>query len=181
MRDYLEVSRQPLGDRPAGEIARVLAGLWERRKAREETLGSFVADNSSLDFVAYALYYRCQDQPAVRTLLQESVKRLQDYHGCVVLPFAGIPYVADGVRPASQGSQSRYQNILEELYARHGGATPIHSLPLNCATAQARMQWALAHIAEERGRATEGKERLRKASELDPKSEYYRLRLADWR
>jgi hypothetical protein len=146
MRDYLEVSRQPLGDRPAGEIARVLADLWERRKAREEALGSFVADNSSLDFVAYTLYYRCQDQPAVRALQKESVERLQDYHGCVVLPFAGIPYVADGVRPASQGSQSRYQNILEKLYARHGGATPIHALPLNCATAQARLQWALGTI-----------------------------------
>lgn len=143
MRDYLEVCRQPLHDRPAGEIARVLADLWERRKAREETLRSFVADNSSLDFVAYALYYRCQDQPAVRNLLKESVERLQDYNGCVVLPFAGIPYVADGVRPASQGSQLRYQDILEKLYARHGGATPTHSLPLDCATPDARLQWAL--------------------------------------
>jgi thiol-disulfide isomerase/thioredoxin len=34
---------------------------------------------------------------------------------------------------------------------------------------------------KERGRATEGKERLGKASALDPKSEYYRSLLSDWR
>lgn len=126
--------------------ARVLAGLWERRKAREEALGSFVADNSSLDFAAYALYYLCRNRPEVRALLSGSVERLRDYHGCVVLPFAGIPYVADGVRPASQGSQSRYQSFLEELYARHGGDAPIHSLPLDCATPDARLNWALGAL-----------------------------------
>lgn len=147
MRDYLEACRQPLHGRPAGEIARILADLWEGRKAREAASRSFVADNSSLDFLAYARYYRCQDQPAVRALLKESVERLRDYHGCVVLPFAGIPYIADGVRPPSQGSQFRYQNILEELYARHGGATPIHSLPLNCTTPDARLDWAIIRLS----------------------------------
>lgn len=144
MRDYLESSGQRLHERPVGEIARVLSRLWERRKAREDALVSFVADNSSLDFVAYALYYECQDQPAVKPLLDEASQRLRAYDVCLVLPFGGIPYTADGIRPSDQASQSRYQMILEDLYDREIGAALVHVLPLRCAIREERLDWAMS-------------------------------------
>lgn len=81
------------------------------------------------------------------------------------------------------GSQA-YWRLVE--FSRQHGVLDAEAL---AAMAEAEKRFPKQHYPyfqaalwlKERGRAAEGKERLRKASELDPKSEYYRSLLAGWR
>ena len=150
MRDYMVFTDQPLAGRSAAEIASVLAALWDLRVSRESTLSAFVADNSSLDFIAYVLFYRCQHQAAVQPLLKEAWARVRTYDACFILPFGAIPYVYDGIRPRRQESQRNYQRILERLYRKQRKATTAHRLPLNCRTEEERLQWAISALPEVR-------------------------------
>lgn len=146
MRDYLTNAPKPIRYCPKTEIARLLRTMWKRRIARESALRAFVADNSSVDFIAYALYYGCQDRPMMRRLLKEAWERVRTYDVCFVLPFGAIPYVDDGVRPPIQSSQRRYQRILESLYKRCGQAVPAHYLPAHPRTPKDGLLWALGRL-----------------------------------
>ena len=64
MRAHLERSGRPLAGLPSDEVERILVALWRERAASERELAGFVADNSSLDFAAYAVYYDCLAEPA---------------------------------------------------------------------------------------------------------------------
>lgn len=152
MREYLGSTDRPLAGRPVSEIAAVLAGLWRLRVSRESTLPAFVADNSSLDFIAYVFFYRCQGHAAVRPLLKEAWARAKTYDACLILPFGAISYVDDGVRPRRQAGQRRYQSILERLYARRGNAVPVHRLPRDLRAAKERLQWAVSAVLSRCGR-----------------------------
>lgn len=146
MRDYLLSVPKPIRYRPKTEIARILRTMWEKRIERESTLPAFVADNSSVDFIAYALYYGCQDRPMIRCLLIEAWERVRTYDVFFVLPFGAIPYVDDGIRPPIQSSQRRYQRILESLYKRCGQAVPAHYLPSHPRTPKDGLQWAMKRL-----------------------------------
>jgi len=150
MRDYMVFTDQPLADRSTSEIAVVLAALWDARVSRESVLPAFVADNSSLDFIAYVLFYRCQHQAAVQPLLKEAWDRVRMYDACFILPFGAIPYVNDGIRPRRQESQRNYQRILERLYRKQRKATTVHRLPLDCRVEEERLQWAISALSEVR-------------------------------
>lgn len=146
MRDYMVFTDQPLADQSTAEIAVVLAALWDLRVSRESALPAFVADNSSLDFIAYVLFYRCQHQAAVQPLLKEAWARVRTYDACFILPFGAIPYVNDGIRPRRQESQRNYQRILERLYRKQRNATPVHRLPLNVHAQEERLRWAISAL-----------------------------------
>jgi len=149
MRDYMVFTDQPLAGRTTAEIAVVLAALWDLRVSRESALPAFVADNSSLDFIAYVLFYRCQHQAAVQPLLTEAWARVSTYDACFILPFGAIPYVNDGIRPRRQESQRNYQRILERLYRKQRNATVIHRLPLNFRAQEERLRWAISALPGE--------------------------------
>ncbi|MEK7388581.1 MAG: thioredoxin family protein [Elusimicrobiota bacterium] len=90
-----------------------------------------------------------------------------------------------GALPARYPESSQAYWRLVEFSRLHGGLE-VEAL---AAMAEAEKRFPKQHYPhfqaalwlKERGRAAQGKERLRKASELDPKSEYYRSLLTDWR
>lgn len=157
MRGYLLSAPKPIRDCPKSEIACILGTMWEKRIERESNLAAFVADNSSVDFIAYALYYGCEDRPMIRRLLKEAWEQVRTYDVCFVLPFGAIPYVDDGIRPPTPSSQCRYQRILESLYKRCEQAVSAHYLPSHPRTPKDGLRWAMERLEVEPA----GRSRLR--------------------
>src|SRR5260370_8178426 len=128
MREYLESSRANLSELPPAQVGSLLMRLWGERKQREANAPGFIADNCSLDFAAYALYYGCLDSENASVLLSETVEHIGSYDAIFVLPWGVLPYNHDGIRPPNQYLQLRYQLIVEGLLQRY---TPskVHYIP----------------------------------------------------
>ena len=146
MRDYLENGGIDLITLPTVEVGQILMKLWKTRLEKEQQNPAFIADNSSLDFAAYALYYGCLDEENAHTLLEETCAHLATYDAILVLPWGAIPYVVDGVRPANRYLQLRYQLILESLLHRHADREKIYFLPKHIVQLNDRLQWGTSVI-----------------------------------
>ncbi len=150
MRAHLERCGRPLSALAAGEVGRVVEGLWEERRRSEARLTSFVADNCSLDFAAYALHHGATDEVRVARLLEETRLACAGYHAVLLLPWGAIPYQRDGIRADAPLAELRYQLVLESLLARHADPRRVHRLPVACSSREARLAWAVERIAEVR-------------------------------
>jgi uroporphyrinogen-III synthase/nicotinamide riboside kinase len=146
MRDYLENGGIDLTTLPAAEVGQILKKLWRTRIEKEQQNPAFIADNSSLDFAAYALYYGCLDEENARTLLEETCAHIATYDAILVLPWGAIPYVVDGVRPANCYLQLRYQLLVEGLLHHHADRGKIHFLPKHIVQLNNRLQWGTSVI-----------------------------------
>jgi len=149
MREYLEQTRCPLAGLASEEIARILLEMWRSRAAKERSTPSFVADNTCLDFTAYALYYGCLGDPtptsdALPALLREPLEHLTRYDAIFLLPWGVLPYVRDGVRSSDPYLQLRYHLIIEGLLRRYADPRQVHSLPESCTEPGARRAWVLS-------------------------------------
>ena len=152
MRAHLERTGQPLTGLPPGDAAQILHQLWRERAACEDATPSFVADNSCLDFAAYAVFYDCLAEPAPGdpdepVLLREPRARLAAYDAIIVLPCGVLPYVRDGVRPASRSAQLRHHLIIDGMLRRWADPRKVHHLPDACVTLPDRVAWVRALIA----------------------------------
>ena len=152
MRAHLERTGRPLTGLPRGEVARVLHQLWRERAARERATPSFIADNSCLDFAAYAVFYDCLAEPAPGEpdepeLLREPRAHLASYDAIVVLPCGVLPYVRDGVRPQGRSAQLRHHLIIDGMLRRWADPRKLHHLPETCVTLADRVAWARAVVA----------------------------------
>src|SRR5579859_368368 len=148
MREYLETSRTDLREQPPSQVADVLVRLWRERQQRESNTLSFVADNCSLDFTAYALYYGCVDSGNASIFLSEMVKQVAQYDAIFVLPWGVLPYSHDGVRAPNQYLQFRYQLIIEGLLKRHVDPAKVHYMPETVVDLAERCQWVTAKLEQ---------------------------------
>lgn len=154
MRAYLERTRVRLSELPSPEVAAVLMDLWRKRQESETNHETFVADNCSLDFVAYALHYGCLTDKMASILLPEVLKMTACYDAVFVLPWGVLPYVADGVRSPHHHRQLGYQIIIEGLLRRYMEPARVHYLPEGINELSARSRWACSLL--DRKRATAG-------------------------
>ena len=150
MRAQIEKLGRPLAGLPVDEIAQILKALWQDRAARERELPGFVADNSCLDFAAYAVYYDClaeadgADEPE---LLREPRAHLARYDAIIVLPCGSLPYVSDGVRPDGRWAQLRHHLIIDGMLRRYADPAKVHYLPAACVDLAERRAWVRAALA----------------------------------
>src|SRR5260370_17099228 len=86
MREYLESSRANLSELPPAQVGSLLMRLWGERKQREANAPGFIADNCSLDFAAYALYYGCLDSQNPSLLFSTPLEHIRTYHPIFLLP-----------------------------------------------------------------------------------------------
>jgi uroporphyrin-III C-methyltransferase len=148
MREHLESIRTDLSEQPPAQVADVLIRLWRERQEREAKTLSFVADNCSLDFAAYALYYGCVDAQNASILLSETAKQVAQYDAIFVLPWGVLPYSHDGIRASNQYLQFRYQLIIEGLLRRHVDPARVHYIPETVVDLAERCQWATAKLEQ---------------------------------
>jgi uroporphyrinogen III methyltransferase/synthase len=141
MRDYLEATGVNLASLPASETAAILMQLWKERAEKEQRDSAFIADNCPLDFAAYALYYGCLNGENSDVFLSKTLEYLAKYDAIFVLPWGILPYAEDGIRPASQHLQLRYQLILEGLLRKHVDPQRLHFLPENITDLEDRSRW----------------------------------------
>lgn len=149
MRDYLESAPANLMELPVAEVGAVLAQLWKEREQKESLTSAFVADNCPLDFAAYAMYYGCLDAQNISIFLAETLSYIARYDAIVLLPWGGLPYVADGIRPADQHLQLRYQFILEGLLRRYVDPQKLHFLPESIMHLDDRRSWVLSMVSRD--------------------------------
>jgi len=147
MRAFLRSSRTDLTQLPPSELQETLLGLWHQRRRNEDALPAFVADNSAIDFAAYALYYGCLSASNREVLLTEAAKYLRRYDAIFLLPWGVMPYEQDGVRAPNQDLQLRYQLLLEALLHRYADPETLHVVPETLATPHERMQWVSAKLS----------------------------------
>ncbi len=148
MREYLETSRIDLREQPPSHVADILVRLWRERQQREANTLSFIADNCSLDFAAYALYYGCVDSGNASIFLSEMVKQVAQYDAIFVLPWGVLPYSHDGVRAPNQYLQFRYQLIIEGLLKRYVDPAKVHYMPETVVDLAERRQWVAAKLEQ---------------------------------
>jgi uroporphyrin-III C-methyltransferase len=142
MRDYLESTGAKLADMPAPQVSSVLTQLWKKREEKELQTNAFIADNCPLDFAAYALYYGCLNDENSGVFLSKTLDFISKYDAICVLPWGILPYTEDGVRPASQHLQLRYQLILEGLLRKYVSPQKLHFLPEGITDLTDRCRWA---------------------------------------
>lgn len=146
MRAFLERTRLDLTSLPAPEREAILLQMWADRRHRESSTPSFIADNSPLDFAAYALYYGHLSDCGLDTLLAEARTFLAHYTTVLILPWGALPYQQDGIRASSPHLQMRYQVLIEGLLLRHLPHERLHFLPTHLLRLEDRLRWAKSHL-----------------------------------
>jgi uroporphyrinogen III methyltransferase/synthase len=157
MRAYLERTGARLADLLPREVEQVLLELWHERAAREQNTVAFVADNCALDFIAYALHYRCLTDELASTLLPQVLKLSADYDAIFVLPWGVLPYVDDGVRNRNRQDQFSYQLNIEGLLRRYMQPGKLHFVPEHLTGLAARRQWVLSILQRQDNAGSDGK------------------------
>ena len=142
MRAWLRQNHVRLSELPRSETAALLLELWRERARRERTDVAFVADNCSLDFIAYALHYGCLTEELASLLLPEASTFASRYDAVFVLPWGVLPYVDDGIRAPSHHAQLGYQLIIEGLCRRYVDPSRLHLLPEGLTDVASRCEWA---------------------------------------
>ncbi|HET6843735.1 MAG TPA: uroporphyrinogen-III C-methyltransferase [Candidatus Angelobacter sp.] len=150
MRAWLRQGHARLSELPRSEAAALLLKLWQERAQRERTDAAFVADNCSLDFIAYALHYGCLTEELAAFLLPEAQAFASRYDAVFVLPWGILPYVDDGIRTPSHHAQLGYQLIIEGLCRRYMDPSRLHYLPDGLTDIDSRCQWACSILDHKR-------------------------------
>lgn len=135
-----------VGALPCPERRRVLEELFAERIDRERVLESFVADNTSLDFTAYALHHGIYDDlfdAGEALLLSQPARTIGTYDAVFLLPHGALPYVRDGVRSDSPVAELRYQHLLESVLRRSFASHRLYALPTDCTDLADRVRYAI--------------------------------------
>ncbi len=139
MRRHL-VSEGSLAARTRGEVGEIVVRLRAERERLEAELDSFVADNLTLDFDAYALHHGAAGYGASPS----SAPRAGDYDAIFLLPWGAIPYRRDGVRPDDPSSAFRHHLLIEALLRRSGANGSACEPPPDRVSVRDRVEWAVA-------------------------------------
>ncbi len=142
MRDFLVRTRVDLTALAPAEVETILSQLWQERAAKERNTPAFVADNSPLDFAAYASFYACGSD----AWINDALAHVACYDLLVVLPSGVLPYVRDGVRPDDPRSQLYFQALLEELVQGHILARKLYFMPPSVVQIEDRVDWLRSRL-----------------------------------
>ncbi|MEM6671581.1 MAG: uroporphyrinogen-III C-methyltransferase [Planctomycetota bacterium] len=150
-RDYLTSRQEGANGRGFESLSKaerrtVLESLFARRVERERALESFVADNTSLDFTAYALHHGIyDDRPSSdgAPLLTRPSHHVASYDAVFVLPHGALPYVRDGVRSDRPLVELRYQHLVESVLQRSFASHRTHAVPRDCTELVDRVAFAI--------------------------------------
>lgn len=142
MREYLErtgVNLHSLGHEGLRDLVRT---LWDERREAEAAHPAFVADRSSYDFAAFWLFYRFAERDEVTDQFFAETLAPGRYDAVFLLPWGGIPLVADGVRNTNPWAQLHFQLVLEGVLQRWGEGV----LRLDAAGLEDREARILEHV-----------------------------------
>jgi len=94
--------------------------LWAEHAAEEARYpNGFVADRSSLDFLAFWLHYGLYDAEAETEAYAAAMREhAQHYDRILLFPWGVLPLENDGVRATNPWVQLRFQSILEGVLER---------------------------------------------------------------
>lgn len=149
MRSFLEHNLVRLSEMSSREIEVILLKLWRERAAKERSTAAFVADNCALDFIAYALHYRCLTEELTSVLLPEVLQASAGYDAIFLLPWGVLPYVDDGIRTPNRYEQLSYQLVIEGLLRWHILPTKLHFVPEHLTELSARCRWVCSVLHRE--------------------------------
>ena len=126
------------------KLRQLFEALWAKRKHRELELESFVADNTALDFLSYALFHGLYDDSRASEatpLLIDPTRIVASYDAVFVLPCGVIPYERDGVRSDSEFAELRHQYLVENALRRFVAPQRVHYIPRECASLPDRVDF----------------------------------------
>lgn len=124
--------------------------LWAEQQALEDqavaTAGGFVADRSPWDYAAFWLHYHfAEDRGETERLFTEVRARAARLDRILLLPWGGLPLLADGVRNPNPWLQRHYQACLEGLLTREAEPSMVLRMP-GLDQLEGRVAWVLARI-----------------------------------
>ena len=123
--------------------------MFDATDQAAETADGFVSDRSSLDCAAFWLYYGYANDADTTTMVFERARAVvRSYDLIVVLPWDGLPLIADGVRSPNRWLQLHYQALLEGLLAREVAAERMAFLPTDITDLEDRAAWICARLSE---------------------------------
>jgi nicotinamide riboside kinase len=143
MREHIERTGVNLHSLGHEGLRRLVLQLWAERREAEAAHASFVADRSSYDFAAFWLFYRFAEPDADTDRLFADALAPR-YDAVFLLPWGGIPLMADGLRNTNPWVQLHYQLVLEGVLGRWGqGVVRVEAATLE-ERADAILTWARA-------------------------------------
>jgi nicotinamide riboside kinase len=123
--------------------------MFEATGRAVETAGGFVSDRSSIDCAAFWLYYGYAADADTTAMVFEHARRVaQCYDLIIVLPWDGLPLIADGVRSPNRWLQLHYQALLEGLLAREISPERMPFLPTDVDNLDDRAAWVYERLNE---------------------------------
>ena len=109
-----------LGNLSPAEWRALMHDLWAEHAAEEARYPKgFVADRSSLDFLAFWLHYGLYDEEAETEAYSAAMRaHAATYDRILLFPWGVLPLESDGVRATNPWVQLRFQTILEGVLER---------------------------------------------------------------
>jgi nicotinamide riboside kinase len=120
-----------LGDLSPDEWRALMHDLWAEHAAEEARCkDGFVADRSSLDFLAFWLHYGLYDEEAETASYSAAMRtHAATYDRILLFPWGVLPLESDGVRATNPWVQLRFQTILEGVLERYAPAKRVWQVP----------------------------------------------------
>lgn len=109
-----------LGDLSPADWRELMHELWAEHAAEEaRCTNGFVADRSSLDFLAFWLHYGLYgEEPETDAFVAAMREHAAGYDRILLFPWGVLPLESDGVRATNPYVQLRFQTILEGVLER---------------------------------------------------------------
>lgn len=122
--------------------------LFAEQRAREAaalaTAGGFIADRSSIDFIAHWLLYGLiHPDDGVTAFCDAARTHARTYDRIIVLPFGALELAADGIRDPNPWRQYRFQGLVEGLLRREVPPASVAWLPSGTLGLEARVTWVM--------------------------------------
>lgn len=150
MRDRLEAGLD-LHSLDHDGLASLIVELWQEQRGRERDAvgraGGFVADRSSIDFLAYWLLYRLDfDSERTAALHDDLRAHTGSYDAILLLPWGALPLTHDGVRSTNRWNQLHLQATLEGLLHRLVPPERLLVLPTELHAVDDRIAWTRSRL-----------------------------------
>ncbi|MCA8980959.1 MAG: histidine phosphatase family protein [Planctomycetes bacterium] len=120
-----------LVDLSPAEWRALIRELWDEHAAEEARCeAGFVADRSSLDYLAFWLHYGLYgDEAETEDFVARMRAHAERYDRVLLFPFGVLPLESDGVRATNPWVQLRFQTILEGVLERWAESATVLRVP----------------------------------------------------
>lgn len=113
------------------EQRELIRDLWnEQLQAESACTNGFIADRSSLDYMAFWMHYALHEaHEETEAFFGEMIDHARSYERVILLPHGVFPIEADGIRATDSWLQLRYQGVLEICLRRYTAEEQLLELP----------------------------------------------------